>query len=709
MITTINFISNSIFELENRISSDLNLTKKHKDNLNILVQIFISKVDKNLILEIQKLFKFYLPKAKLIGTTTDGEFINGKITNNTISCSISIFEKTQIESFIIDNNTNSLNSFDVGTKMGLNLKNKKIELSVSLKTIITFTDGLFSNGENYLKGLNLVKQDTIIAGGMAGDNGEFKETFVFNDEKILSNGAVAVGLFGDDLIVNNNYHFGWVPIGEKFKITEVKENRVYKIDDVTPLEIYKKYLGEEFAKELPSVGVEFPLILEKPSMNEHNLVSHVGRAVLNRHDDGSLSYAGNLHVGDEVRFGIGNYDSILSISQENFSKYKKLPIETIFVYSCMARRRFLQNDIIVEMSPFKQLAPTSGFFTYGEFFSNKQASESYKSELLNQTMTVLILSESETIRSFDESNNNIFEKVNPKQKSKTIEALSHIIDTTSKIQKKRSDELEFLNSSLEAKIYQAVEENRKKDQMILRHSKLAQMGELISMIAHQWRQPLGSISSTILGVQTKLQLGRFDLSDPKEAEQCEFFVDESLSRMTEYVKFLSDTIDEFRSFFKPNRTPEKLTIDLVVKKSVYIIEKSLTAKNISFQKECNSHREFLGYKNEIIQVILNIIKNAEDILLEKKVKNPEIRIQCYVSGKYDILEISDNAGGIPAELLDRIFEPYFSTKNEKNGTGLGLYMSKTIIEDHCKGILNVSNNDQGAVFKIGFNVENTIL
>ncbi len=139
---------------------------------------------------------------------------------------------------------------------------------------------------------------------------------------------------------------------------------------------------------------------------------------------------------------------------------------------------------------------------------------------------------------------------------------------------------------------------------------------------------------------------------------------------------------------------------MMIKSVLSIIESSISSKNIQLLQELNCHNPFNSYPNELRQVVLNLIKNSEDILLEKEVENPCIKIKTYQKDDKHILEVSDNGGGIPEAVIDKIFDPYFSTKSEKNGTGLGLYMSKTIIEEHCGGTLGVANDSDGAVFKI---------
>jgi len=240
-------------------------------------------------------------------------------------------------------------------------------------------------------------------------------------------------------------------------------------------------------------------------------------------------------------------------------------------------------------------------------------------------------------------------------------------------------------------------EKELQSQQMLQQSRLAQMGEMISMIAHQWRQPLNAISLTTSNLQIKLMMD--DVNH-------EFFTQE-IKLIDSYSQHLSKTIDDFRSFFKDNKNKETTTLDYIVNSTLEIVKVSVENKNIKIVTDLNCHVEFETYPNEVKQVVLNIIKNAEDVLLEKEVKNPTITIQtiCSSNETSKQLIIKDNAGGIPEDIIDKIFDPYFSTKLEKDGTGLGLYMSKTIIEDHCAGKLRVANDEDGAVFRIEFDVE----
>jgi len=210
------------------------------------------------------------------------------------------------------------------------------------------------------------------------------------------------------------------------------------------------------------------------------------------------------------------------------------------------------------------------------------------------------------------------------------------------------------------------------------------------MIAHQWRQPLNAISLTASNLRFKCMVDDIN-SDEFEKE---------LDLIESYSEHLSLTIDDFRGFFKENKEKEKTTIDEIVNSTLDIVKISVENKNIKINTDLNCNKELETYPSEIKQVVLNLIKNAEDVLLENEIKNATITIETLCKKDTKILVIKDNAGGIPENIIDKVFDPYFSTKKEKEGTGLGLYMSKTIIQDHCNGSLTVSNDDNGAVFKI---------
>jgi len=239
---------------------------------------------------------------------------------------------------------------------------------------------------------------------------------------------------------------------------------------------------------------------------------------------------------------------------------------------------------------------------------------------------------------------------------------------------------------LDIQVKEELRKNRQKDTHMLHQSRLAQMGEMMSMVAHQWRQPLSAISSTSTAIGVKAKINKLDNETAINLSD----------KILEYVEHLSNTINDFRDFFKPNRERVDIGYTEIVTSVLNIIETSVRNKHIELELDLNSTISIYIYPNEAKQVILNLIQNAEDALLEKKIENPKIIIET----NDNVLTISDNAGGVPEDIIEHIFEPYFSSKKSRDGTGLGLYMSRTIIEEHCGGELTVSNSDVGAVFRI---------
>ena len=262
----------------------------------------------------------------------------------------------------------------------------------------------------------------------------------------------------------------------------------------------------------------------------------------------------------------------------------------------------------------------------------------------------------------------------------------------------KTEQLQKLNETLNERVKEEVFKNIEKDKKMLENSRLAQMGEMISMIAHQWRQPLNAISATASNLKFKTELETFDL-DTKDGqiEQNRYFLDE-FQKINSYVQTLTQTIDDFRNFYKPNKSSVSITFEAVVNKSLGIILPSLKTSNIKIVTEYNSDAIIQMHDNEIMQVILNILKNAQDNFKEKDIVEPTITIMT----KDKELSICDNGGGIPERIIYQIFDPYFSTKDEKNGTGLGLYMSRTIVQEHHDAKLEVENIPNGVCFRIVF-------
>lgn len=256
---------------------------------------------------------------------------------------------------------------------------------------------------------------------------------------------------------------------------------------------------------------------------------------------------------------------------------------------------------------------------------------------------------------------------------------------------KYQEELADLNDTLNNKIENQVQILREKDRQLQYQARLAQLGEMLNMISHQWRQPLMSISATTSYLYGKLLIDEFDKNE---------FIKE-MELIEESSQHLSNTINDFRNFFKVDKQKVLTSFEDIIDNTLKIIKPILSHNQIEIKTDFNSHSTIYSLENEIRQVVLNILKNAEDAFLENEIRNRVIEVKTFDENLFAYLEISDNAGGIKAHHIDKVFDSYFTTKSSSNGTGLGLCMSKTIIEDNCKGKLTVYNNsNNGATFTI---------
>jgi len=250
-----------------------------------------------------------------------------------------------------------------------------------------------------------------------------------------------------------------------------------------------------------------------------------------------------------------------------------------------------------------------------------------------------------------------------------------------------------------AKIEFETNENRKKDELLSHQSKLVAMGEMMGNIAHQWRQPLNALAGNVQFLREDFVDGIID----------EKFIDKYVKDNMMLINFMSKTIDDFRNFFKTDKLKTNFNISACIAKPLSILKPQLDEYHIDCDVEGD---DFIVHdlQSEFQQVILNIVNNAKDALLENKVKNPKIQIKTYKKYSNGFIIIEDNAGGIPPAVINRVFEPYFTTKDEGQGTGIGLFMSKMIVVDNMQGKISVSNSDVGARFEIELKIiENQII
>ena len=255
--------------------------------------------------------------------------------------------------------------------------------------------------------------------------------------------------------------------------------------------------------------------------------------------------------------------------------------------------------------------------------------------------------------------------------------------------KQAEEALEKLNAELESRVAQRTEELREKDQTLLIQSRQAAMGEMIGNIAHQWRQPLNLLGLTIQQFPCYYDHGELDRA----------FLNENVGKAMDLIQHMSKTIDDFRNYFKPDKEKIDFKVQEAIANTLTLLEGSLQTPKISVDIVAKDDLVIHGFANEFTQVLLNLLANARDALIEREVVDPRVTITMFSEDGCTVVTVADNAGGIPEEIIDKIFNPYFTTKGPQ-GTGVGLFMSKSIIEKNMGGMLTVHNIAGGTEFRI---------
>lgn len=643
-------------------------------NTGILVQVFTHSTEKEYINKVINDIKLLIRNAKIIGATTAGEIMDCSVLEQSTVISITVFEKTFVETAFVENN----DSFLVGVEIAQKL------IKDDTKVLILFSDGLITNGDDILEGIHSVNKDIIVAGGRAADYGYMNQTYIFNEDVVIEKGIVGAALNGD-IIVNNDYSFCWQPIGKVMTVTKSIKDRIYTIDDILVKDLYEKYLGKEVSDTLPKSATEFPFVVFRDGML-------MGRVAFFDYTDKSLGFIGNVKEGDKVSFGYGNVDMVTEKSIEIFDRLKLLPIESIYVYSCTARRVFMQKKIDFELVPLRNFGPTSGFFTYGEFYHNNS-----ENQLLNMTTTILCLSESNKINEYNRFNLDSQKKI-----CKTdnfvddkniiiIRTLSHLAQTVTK-------ELEIMNKNLAIK-NEELKENQNK---IIEVQRMSSLGVLAAGVAHNLKTPLATISSSIitLGKNNK----KIKENPEGDIEKYTNKIEEITERIESCVNYMNNIILAVK---EQTIAADKLSNTLTLKELIDRIKVLIgcTVKDarckMNFILNISENTTIRGEIASLVQVINNLVSNSIDSYEGKGGNIDLIFDKGILKGKDSlVISIKDFGKGIDEVTQNKIFNKMITTKGTK-GTGIGLFVSKSKIKSSFDGDLTFSSeSNKGTIFNI---------
>jgi two-component sensor histidine kinase len=601
---------------------------------SVLIQIFCGQ-NVSTLQYILNILKEHLPNAICIGATTDGEIMDNEVSTLRTLISITVFEKTTLKISLKDSDNSFNNGFEIAKDI----------VTPNTKLIITFTDSTSTNGEEYLKGISSFNSTIMVCGGMAGDNGKFQKTYVSAGDTIISNGVVAVSLNSDELQVANDIKHGWIPIGIEHTIDRIEGNRIYEISGMKAIEFYEKYLGDRHVHTF----AEFPLMIIKDGVP-------IARAAVTKYPDGSLGCGGGLYQGDKVRLGIADAERIINTPFKYLENIQNQPAETFFIYSCMARRRYMQNLTKLEIEPFASMATTSGFFTYAEFFHQNN-----KNELMNETITLVGLSENPHL-DMKLAPSNKMVSVQDISYAKTIQSLTSLIQQSAKDQNEQAKELERQIAYSEQLL--------KNQKLFLKHS------------VHETNTPLSVIVSNI------------------DLHEMEFGKSIYLENIEVAVKNIFSIYDDLSYLVKKDQVEYKVyTIDLIdfVRNRVEFFRNVATnMTNSKFLFRTNSIKVLIEFSETKLQRIIdNTLTNAIKYTFEGK----PIKVDVIKNG--DCIKFCVTSNSKRIQNPEKIFDEYYREEHSKDGFGLGLNLVKRICDED--GVLiKVESNEEHTSFTYSF-------
>ncbi len=419
------------FNIQYSSKDDLQKARKRLPKIEsgkLLLQVFCGLPDKPYITKLIEELHTVFAGAAIVGTSTAGEICDGESLENTTVINVTQFDHTQVCTALLEQNEDL---YTGGLQLAETIRTSEIKLAVLFGCGIK--DGGAINGEPLLKGFQQGCPEAVVVGGQAGDNGLAQQTFVFTEKGLTDCGVACASLSGDKLIIDNRYNLSWVPLGKKMSITEATDTQIKTIDNRPAKEVYTHYLGDSVGDRLPHSAAEFPLVVER---NGVLLARHANRVL----DDGSLDFMAPFYPGEKVQFAFCHTDLVVDSARKLYDEFRGNEYQAIFIYSCLSRKWVLGQDSAIELAPLANLAPSSGFFSYGEYFNSHG-----ENMFLSQTMTVVALTEQ------DESSREMqqeqpepynFNEYQTKQ-NQDLQALHRLVETSAKEREELISELKI--------------------------------------------------------------------------------------------------------------------------------------------------------------------------------------------------------------------------------------------------------------------------
>lgn len=634
-------------------SKELN-TIKHK---SLLVQIFSAKNDSRWFISLGNRIKERFPSAIVVGASSVGEICEGKMfTNTTIVC-FSFFE------------TSTLNLLSYECKAGKELEigkeiaNKVKFINPEVKGLLLLTTPVSIDSSTLFNSLAEQNITYPIFGGGAGDYANKRKTLIFDGSKCYNKGVVAIALSGKTLNIVPLTYLGWHPLSKEMTLTKVDGMSVKTIDNLPAFSIYEKYLGIKIDDDFFQNVLEFPFLIQREGQTIARVPFFVNK------EDKSIEFFADIKEGEKFKIGYGNPNTIINDSIHIQNQIKEFQPEAIFLYTCICRRFLMQDDVEFETLPFNSIAPTSGFYTFGEFY----ASNDYKSPL-NSTMVAVGFRETTKKEKHNEdklssaSQNIYLNDPFQKQHARILSRLLFFINEMTNELEAQNRQLKLLND---------------------------QKNELLGIAAHDLRNPIGIIQ------------GFSEILEEKIDDEYKDYTKIITHVSSEMLNLLNDFLD-ISKINAGKLDLKKKAVDYIplVNENVKMNRMLASNKDISIELEFAMPSQIITIDSgKIVQVLNNLIGNA----IKYSNRNTNILVKVYKLDNQIITKVIDKGLGIPENEIKDIFHPFkkASTKPTEGEAshGLGLAIVKKIVEHHNGKIKVTSTLGKGSTFSFSLPIE----
>jgi signal transduction histidine kinase len=619
-----------------------------KNSRSLLVQVYSARNDNEWYRSLGETIKQVFPSAVIVGASSVGEIKEGKIYTNSTVVLFSFFEDSSLH----------LLSYTCGhgneEAAGKTLIHSVLSLGLDVKGLLLLSTPISNDSGKIFNNITEGGLGFPVFGGGAGDYANQRHTLVFDGENCFREGIVAVVFSGENLFIKPLSCLGWQPLSKEMTITEVGDVSVRTIEGKPAFSVYEKYLGIKADQNFFQNSLEFPFLIYR----DNRIIARTPFFV--NEDDGSIQLVADVQAGDKFSIGYGNPQAIKDESIHIQDDMLDFNPDAIFLYTCVCRRFLMQDEVDLETLPFNKMAPTAGFYTFGEFFADC----SFQS-LLNCSMVAVGFREGapKTNHELLGKRKNPTANSDPytNQHNRILSRLLYFIDVLIKELDEQNQQLKSLNQ---------------------------QKNELLGMAAHDLRNPI----AVIQGFSELLE----EQANGDQKEYLSMISRESL-KMSELLSDLLDIskIEASKLDLKINETEYFFFIRQILKINSFISRK----KNIEIVSDFGMKRQMLSIDaGKMEQVMNNLISNA----IKYSFPNTKITIKVFKDHNQIVTQVIDQGQGIPENEIDGIFKPFKKTSTSPTSNepshGLGLAIVKKIIEGHKGKVQVTSKLGEGSIF-----------